>query len=92
MIRVSILGVILSYVPGLPEIEIEPELILAVVLPPILYAAAVNVPVTDFRRNLRAITGLFGHPVGSWGEAAGGEEHAESVVLAVAETASEAAV
>ena len=35
---------------------------------------------------------LFGHPVGSWGEAAGGEEHAESVVLAVAETASEAAV
>lgn len=27
-------------------------------LPPILYAAAVNVPVTDFRRNLRAITGL----------------------------------
>lgn len=58
MIRVSILGVILSYVPGLPEIEIEPELILAVVLPPILYAAAVNVPVTDFRRNLRAITGL----------------------------------
>nr|WP_235812694.1 cation:proton antiporter [Pseudoclavibacter helvolus] len=52
------LGVILSYVPGLPEIEIEPELILAVVLPPILYAAAVNVPVTDFRRNLRAITGL----------------------------------
>ncbi|MGO2748590.1 MAG: cation:proton antiporter [Pseudoclavibacter sp.] len=57
-ILLVIIGVILSYVPGLPEIEIEPELILAVVLPPILYAAAVNVPVTDFRRNLRAITGL----------------------------------
>ncbi|PPF43517.1 peptidase [Pseudoclavibacter sp. AY1F1] len=57
-ILLVILGVVLSYVPGLPEIEIEPELILAVVLPPILYAAAVNVPVTDFRRNLRAITGL----------------------------------
>lgn len=29
---------------------------------------------------------------GSWGEAAGGEEHAEPVVLAVAEPAREAAV
>ena len=42
--------------------------------------------------NAEAENWLFGHPVGSWGEAAGGEEHAESVVLAVAETASEAAV
>lgn len=36
---------------------------------------------------------LFGHPVGgSWGESAGGEEHAEAVVLAVAIAAGEAAV
>ena len=32
-----------------------------------------------------AVMWLFGHLVGSWGEAAGGEEHAEPVVLAVAE-------
>lgn len=53
-----LVGIGCSYVPGIPEVEIEPELILAIVLPPILYSAAVNVPVTDFRRNLRAITGL----------------------------------
>ena len=39
------------------------------------------------------LNGLFGHPVGgSWGESAGGEEHAEAVVLAVAIAAGEAAV
>jgi len=52
------IGVVVGLVPGVPVIEIEPELILAIVLPPILYAAAVNVPITDFRRNLRSITGL----------------------------------
>lgn len=41
----------------------------------------------------RQLNGLFGHPVGgSWGESAGGEEHAEAVVLAVAIAAGEAAV
>lgn len=53
-----IVGIVLSLIPGTPSFEIEPEWILTVVLPPILYSAAVNVPITDFRRNLRAITGL----------------------------------
>lgn len=51
-------GVALSFVPGAPRIEFEPEFILLGVLPPILYGAAVNTPIVDFRRNLRAITGL----------------------------------
>ena len=53
-----VVGIVLSFIPGTPDFEIEPEWILTVVLPPILYSAAVNVPITDFRRNLRAITGL----------------------------------
>jgi len=53
-----IVGIALSLIPGTPNFEIEPEWILTIVLPPILYSAAVNVPITDFRRNLRAITGL----------------------------------
>ena len=53
-----VVGIVLSFIPGTPNFEIEPEWILTVVLPPILYSAAVNVPITDFRRNLRAITGL----------------------------------
>ncbi|MGV8881509.1 MAG: cation:proton antiporter [Rhodoglobus sp.] len=53
-----VVGIVLSFIPGTPDFEIQPEWILTVVLPPILYSAAVNVPITDFRRNLRAITGL----------------------------------
>ena len=48
-------GVLLSLVPGVPRIEPEPELILAGVLPPLLYAASVNMPAMDFRRDLKSI-------------------------------------
>lgn len=48
-------GVLLATVPGVPRIEPEPELILAGVLPPLLYAASVNMPAMDFRRDLKSI-------------------------------------
>jgi NhaP-type Na+/H+ or K+/H+ antiporter len=53
-----VVGVVYSFIPGVPSIDIPPEWILAGVLPPLLYSAAVNVPLVDFRRNLKAITGL----------------------------------
>ncbi|MEF2975710.1 cation:proton antiporter [Subtercola sp. YIM 133946] len=53
-----VVGVGLSYLPGVPSIEIAPEWILDGLLPPILYAAAISVPVVDFRRNLGTITSL----------------------------------
>lgn len=53
-----LLGVGASFIPGAPEYELPHELILTVVLPPILYSAAVNVPIVDFRRNFKAIGGL----------------------------------
>lgn len=53
-----VVGVGVSYLPGVPEIEIPHEIILMAVLPPILYAAALQVPVIDFRRNLSTITSL----------------------------------
>ncbi|GGB19622.1 hypothetical protein GCM10011492_06850 [Flexivirga endophytica] len=53
-----VVGIGLSYLPGTPDIELEPELILAGVLPPLLYSAAVDMPGQDFRRNLKAISGL----------------------------------
>lgn len=53
-----LVGIVASYTPLVPTFEIEPEWILAGVLPPLLYSAAVSVPVIDFRRNLKAITGL----------------------------------
>lgn len=53
-----VVGIAIGYVPGVPLIEIPPEIILIGVLPPLLYSAAVNVPLMDFRRNLRPIAGL----------------------------------
>nr|WP_217274440.1 sodium:proton antiporter [Rathayibacter sp. VKM Ac-2835] len=53
-----VIGIGASFLPGVPEIEVEPELILAGVLPPLLYSAAIQVPLADFRRNLRSIFGL----------------------------------
>jgi CPA1 family monovalent cation:H+ antiporter len=53
-----IVGVGLSFVPGVPDLEVQPELILAGVLPPLLYSAAVNMPAQDFRRNFKPISAL----------------------------------
>lgn len=53
-----VIGVAYSFVPGVPAIVIEPEIILVGVLPPLLYAAAINVPVVEFRRNFASISAL----------------------------------
>jgi len=52
------LGVIVSFIPAVPAISVNPELILAGVLPPLLYASAVNLPAMEFRRDLTAIGAL----------------------------------
>jgi CPA1 family monovalent cation:H+ antiporter len=48
-------GLGLSYVPGFPEAELEPELVLIGILPPLLYVAALQTSVPAFRRALRPI-------------------------------------
>lgn len=53
-----VVGVAGGYLPFVPAVAIPHEWILAGVLPPLLYAAAVNLPATDFRRNIVPITGL----------------------------------
>jgi len=52
-----VVGFGFSFIPGAP-IEIPHEVILIGLLPPILYSAALNVPVIDFRRNLSSISAL----------------------------------
>ena len=51
-----LLGTAVSFIPGMPPIEVEPEWILGGLLPPLLFSAAVNIPSMDFRRNLRLIS------------------------------------
>jgi Na+/H+ antiporter len=51
-------GLGLAFVPGLPRIDLEPELVLLVFLPPLLFAAAVETPIRDLRMNLAPIVRL----------------------------------
>lgn len=53
-----ILGLAVSFIPGLPRLEIEPEVILSVVLPPLLYSTAIEFSFINFVRNLWPILGL----------------------------------
>ena len=48
-------GVLLGFVPGLPVIRLDPDLILLGFLPPILYSDAFRASWTDFRRWMRPI-------------------------------------
>ena len=51
-----IAGVALALIPGLPRIELAPELVLLVILPPLIYSAGVSMSWREFRFNLRPIT------------------------------------
>ncbi len=48
-------GLGLSFVPLLPVIRLNPEVVFFVFLPPLLYPAAISTSWRDFRRNLRPI-------------------------------------
>lgn len=49
-------GALIGLVPGLPEAELDPELVLVIFLPPLLYAGAFFANLRDLRANLRTIT------------------------------------
>ncbi len=52
------IGIAVGFIPGVPLIHIEPDWVLAGLLPPLLYSAAVSMPVMDFRREFAPIAGL----------------------------------
>ena len=49
-------GLALAFVPGLPEFELRPEVILLGFLPPLLYSSAFFTSVRDLRANLRPVS------------------------------------
>ncbi|MEF2978782.1 cation:proton antiporter [Subtercola sp. YIM 133946] len=53
-----LIGVGISIIPGVQPVVVPSALILAVVLPPLLYGSAINLPLADFRKNIVSITGL----------------------------------
>src|SRR5215470_2022661 len=53
-----VVGLAVSFVPGIPDYELEPELILLLVLPPLLYSAALDSSVRGIKANMRPIGSL----------------------------------
>ena len=51
-------GLALGFTPGIPRIHLEPELVLLVFLPPLLFSAAIDTPLRDLKANLAPILRL----------------------------------
>ena len=51
-------GLALAFIPGVPEVALQPDLVFVLFLPPILWGAAYFTSLRDFKRNLRSISGL----------------------------------
>ena len=48
-----VMGIVLAFLPGFPRIEIKPEVVLLLILPPLIYSAGVAMSWREFRFNLR---------------------------------------
>src|SRR5258708_11801568 len=49
-------GLVLGFGPGVPTLDMPPDVVLIGILPPLLYVAAYNTGLRDLRRNLRPIS------------------------------------
>ncbi|MFW5475008.1 Na+/H+ antiporter [Knoellia sp. CPCC 206450] len=57
-IALLLVGLVASVLPFVPEVSLEPDVVLLGLLPPLLYAAARGTSLVDIRANRRAILGL----------------------------------
>jgi monovalent cation/hydrogen antiporter len=48
-------GSVIGFIPGVPSVELDPDLVLLIFLPPLLYGAAFFTSLRDLRRSARAI-------------------------------------
>ncbi|MDB5257446.1 MAG: Na+/H+ antiporter [Chitinophagaceae bacterium] len=51
-------GIAIGFIPHLPHIELAPEIVLLIFLPPLLYDAAFNISFANFRTHLNTISTL----------------------------------
>lgn len=49
-------GLAIGFIPGMPHVELDPEIVFLIFLPPLLYAAAWNTSWKDFWENRRPIS------------------------------------
>ena len=51
-------GAVIGFLPGVPTVELDPDIVLLIFLPPLLYGAAFFTSVRELRQNARAIAAL----------------------------------
>jgi CPA1 family monovalent cation:H+ antiporter len=51
-------GLVLAAIPGLPQVQLDPDLVLLLFLPPLLFVAATRTPIRELRANWIPITRL----------------------------------
>jgi CPA1 family monovalent cation:H+ antiporter len=51
-------GLVLGFLPGLPPVQIDPEVVFLIFIPPLVYIAAAQVALRDLRSNLGPILSL----------------------------------
>jgi CPA1 family monovalent cation:H+ antiporter len=49
-------GLVLGFIPGLPRVQLAPDIVLVAILPPLLYSSAFFTGLRDLRANLRPIS------------------------------------
>ena len=54
-ILMLVAGAAIAFVPGIPQVALDPELVLVLLLPPLLYSSGVGMSWRGFRSNLRPI-------------------------------------
>ena len=54
-ILLTIGGLVISLIPGLPVVTLRPDHVFLLFLPPVLYYAGMNTSWRDFRANIRPI-------------------------------------
>jgi Na+/H+ antiporter len=54
----ALLGIGISVLPGVPPVHVASSVILMGVLPPLLYASAISLPLVDLRANMGSISAL----------------------------------
>jgi CPA1 family monovalent cation:H+ antiporter len=51
-------GAVIGFLPGVPDVELDPDIVLLIFLPPLLYGAAFFTSVRELRQNARSIATL----------------------------------
>lgn len=57
-ILLMVVGITFAFMPGLPRVVLEPEVVMQILLPPLIYSAGVSMSWREFKYNLRPIITL----------------------------------